>query len=330
MRNALLSVLALAVVSCDRASARDVGPPARLVAGHADTVVVNSRSPAALPVHVLDSAGHELSALGVRFAWLSGAPIRVSDSGHVMCRQRLDAEVRATLGALSTRFVLLCRPIRAFEFVFHAGAPIVSGGPPRQLEVHAVGLDGEPVTAFAATMTVADTNVADVRGFTIYPKRPGNTAIELDIGDCAWPMGIEVYERVASPLDLRRREQVFMESPLRLFDGQRRGWRLPRGEYRVALVSEVGREAGLLLGRSAMNCALWLGGGEDYHCIALEGAAVDVRNPRPAGRGGELTGTLFMQRWDVPYSASVRPEEPRRRSMTGKPFCRMDEPSRRR
>jgi hypothetical protein len=325
VRRGILSILVVCVASCERASARDVGPPTRLVAGHADTVVVNSRSPAALPVHVLDSAGHELSARGVRFAWLSGAPIRVSDSGHVMCRQRLDAEVRATLGELSTRFVLLCRPIKAFQFLFYTGVPLVSGGPPRQLDVHAVGLDGEPVTAFAATMTVADTNVADVRGFTIYPKRPGNTEIELDIGDCAWPTHVEVNERVASPLDLRRREQVFMESPLRLFDGQRRGWRLPRGEYRVALVPEVGREAGLLLGTSAMNCSLWLGGGQDYHCIALEGASVNVRNPRRVGRGGELTGTLFMQRWDVPYSASAEPERPRRLSMTGKRYCRMDE-----
>jgi hypothetical protein len=324
----LVSILApLALAACDRVSARTVGAPARLIAGRADTVIVNSRHATQLAVRVLDSAGHELPAGSVRYAWVGGDRIAVSDSGHVTCDRSLDAELRATLGALSTRLVLRCRPIAAIPFGYNADAPLVVGGAPRELDVPAIGVDGKPVREIAATVTIGDTNVATLHGLTIQPRGPGSTEVKLDIGDCWWASFVQVAERVASPDALRRREQLFMESPLRLVGGERRGWRLPRGEYRVALAPLPDAPPGLALSTTAMNCVPWLGSAQDLHCIALAGASADVRNPQPAG-SGELAGTFFVERWDLPSMASgTTSPAPTRHRPGDKPLCPSQPPT---
>jgi hypothetical protein len=48
------------------------GQPARLVAGIADTVVVNNVHPVQMPMHVFDAAGHALPDTGIHFQWTSG------------------------------------------------------------------------------------------------------------------------------------------------------------------------------------------------------------------------------------------------------------------
>src|SRR3989442_15834344 len=68
--------------SCEMASAAVAlvvlaackGPPARLIASIADTVVVNNARPVQMPMHVFDAAGHVLPDTGVRFQWTSGRP----------------------------------------------------------------------------------------------------------------------------------------------------------------------------------------------------------------------------------------------------------------
>jgi hypothetical protein len=321
VRAAILTSFVVCLIACDRIAARELGAPARLVAARADTVYVNSRHAAQLPIRVLDSAGHELPARGIRYAWLSGDSLAITDSGRVTCARRLDATVRASLGDLSTRFVVHCRPIAGIRFVFDGGVPLYVGGPSHELALPAIGVDGEPVSELAATVTVGDTNVAALHGLTVEPRGAGSTSAEFDFGDCVWAVGIEVAERVPSPDSLRAREDLFLESPLRLVDGEVRGWRLPRGEYRVALVPALGA-ARLALSTTAMNCSRWLGSDTDLHCIALAGASVDVRNPRPAGAGGTLTGALFFQRWDLP-ARRERATGPRRPARGAKPLCKM-------
>ena len=312
MRHAIYALLPLAVASCERAAARPVGPPARLVAGRTDTIVVNSRSTVTLPVRVLDAAGHELPVARLRYERVSGDSLRLSSRGQLTCDRRADAEIRVTLGALSTRFALRCRPIKGFRFVYGDGRPMIAGGPPRDLQLVAVGIDDMPERMLAGTLRILDSSVAELRGLTVYPRTRGETMVELDLGECLWWIGVTVNERVTSPAGLRFADDIFLESPLRLVDGERRGWKLPRGEYRVGLLTAVGGEAKLALNTTAMNCVPWLTGGQDYHCVALAGAAVDVRNPRRAGGGGELYGELFVQRMDRPTAA--RPARVERRS----------------
>jgi hypothetical protein len=316
------ALLSLAVASCERASARPLGPPARLVAGKADTVVVNSRSAVTLPVQVLDEAGHELPATGLRFEHVSGDPLPLSSSGRITCDHRGDAEVRVSRGALSTRFALRCRPIKGFRFIYGDGRPLFAGGAPRDLQFIAVGVDDMPERMLAGTVSIGDSTVAALRGLTVYPRAPGETVVELDLGECSWAIGVFVHERVASPSELRSADDIFFVSPLRLVDGERRGWRLPRGEYRVGLLTQAGVAAQLELGTTNMNCVPWITGGQNLNCIALAGASVDVRNPRRAGAGGELYGELFAQRMDLPpratrdesATAGTRRHRPRKRS----------------
>jgi hypothetical protein len=67
------------------------GPPARFVAGIADTVVLNNRLPVPIPMRVFDAAGHSLPDTGVRYQWTSGTPVPVSQRGVVTCVRAGDA-----------------------------------------------------------------------------------------------------------------------------------------------------------------------------------------------------------------------------------------------
>jgi hypothetical protein len=311
------SLLLLAVASCERASARSLGAPARLVAGRADTIIVNTLRTTTLPVQVLDDAGHTLPAQKLSFTRVAGDPLALSPSGRITCDRRRASEVRVALGALAKRFTLLCRPIKGFRFVYGDFRPFVVGDAPRPLEFAAVGVDGTPERMLAATLSIADSTVAQLRGITLYARAAGETMAQLDLGDCVWPMNVTVHDRVDSPSAFRTENDVFLVSPLLLVDGERRGWRLPRGEYHVGLLSQAGVDTQLALGTTAMNCVPWFSSGQELHCVALAGASVDVKNPRRAGAGGELYGELFVQRMDLPRSSgavsTLAPRRPRRR-----------------
>jgi hypothetical protein len=325
LRTATLIFLTLALPACDgvfdRSERRTA--PVRLVVGKADTVLVNSRAPVQLPVRLLDANGNELQVSGVRYERLSGDSVTISGLGRVTCTRAGDAELRVSVGTLTTRAHVICRPVKGFRFIYDDTPPLIAGGPPRHLQLPAIGLDGNPVTTLAGTVTVGDTNVAALHELIVYPRGPGSTSVDVDIGDCVFSKGVEVHEPVSSPGELRRREQLFAVYPLRLVDGEIRSWRLPRGEYRVGLVPERGNNAELVLKTTAMNCVQWLGSGQEYHCIALAGASVNVHNPRSAGSGGELAGDFFVQRWDVPFSTpDGRPRNGSHAQIPEKRFCR--------
>jgi hypothetical protein len=309
----VICLFLLALASCERVSAHSLGPPARLVAGRADTIIVNSLHTTTVPVQVFDDVGHELPAQKLTFARVSRDSLNLTPSGRITCERRGDAKVRVTLGALAREFTLRCRPIRGFRFTYGDARPIVAGGAPRDLQFVAVGVDGTPERMLAATVSIADSTVAELRGLTVRPRSPGQTMVELDLGECIWAIGVTVHERVASPAELRAEHDLFLVSPLHLVDGERRGWRLPRGEYRVGLLTQAGVDTKLKLGTTAMNCVPWIGGDEDLHCIALSGASVDVRNPRRAGAGGELYGELFVQRLDLRRAGDALPSPTRPR-----------------
>jgi len=59
LRHLAWVVVLFAVAGCK-------GPPARLVAGPADTVIVNNVLPVQMPMHLVDAAGHVLPDTGVR------------------------------------------------------------------------------------------------------------------------------------------------------------------------------------------------------------------------------------------------------------------------
>lgn len=271
-------------------SARN-GPPARL-AGASDTVIVNSREPVQLPVQVLDAAGHVLHVIGVRYQWISGAPLRMSAAGRVTCEQRGDALVRASFGALRESFLLRCRPIRRFA-AWQGGLSLVVGDSAQELPVRAVGVDGTPETTLAGSATVRDSDVASLHGLSVHPKAPGATLVDVWVGGIVDVIPISVSKRVSTSDALRPFE--FVALPLRLVSGETRQWHLQPGRYFVSFRSDTVASAALTLSTVGATCSRF-GDAYEYFCIASEGAAVVVSAPGGTSRAREFSGSLAVRR----------------------------------
>jgi hypothetical protein len=297
------------------------GAPARIVIGRSDTVLVNGRKPTLLPAHVLDGAGHELHASGVRYQLIAGDSVALSAQGAVTCAKRGDTRLRALLGSLTTDFVLLCRPIKGFRFVFDPTSPLLVGGPPRDLALGAVGIDDMPVLLLAGTATIADSEIAVLRGLTLAPRAAGMTDVDVDIGDCVQSVLIEVDDAVASSRALVGAHQVFAVSPVKLVSGEMRSWEIPRGDYMFWLRPRAGRTHDLVLGGINLNCVSHPDVGQSYHCLAFDHAMVVIRNTRPAGQGSESSGDLFMKRMDALTPQAPPARAFRRTPRRKKPLC---------
>jgi hypothetical protein len=305
-------------------SAACSGPPAQIVAGRSDTVLVNSQKSTLLPVHVLDAAGHELNASRLDYKVISGDSIGLSTRGVVRCAKRGDTRLRVSLGNLTTDFVLLCRPVKGFRFMFDPGPPLLVGGPPRELALGAIGMDDMPVMLLAGTATIEDSGIAVLRGLTVEPRAVGGTFVAVDIGDCVHWVYVEVDEVVTSSRDLERRNQVFNVSPLRLVGGEIRSWAVPRGDYMFSLRPEDPMQKDLVLGGVNVNCVSHPDVGQTYHCLAFDHAAVVVRNMRSARPRSALAGDLFVKRMDALAPAPAAPVRSIRRIVPRqKPSCRL-------
>jgi hypothetical protein len=307
------------------------GPPARIVASASDTIVVNSPDAAKLTVQVFDVSGAELPSRDVRYRWLSGDPVRLSAEGRVTCARRGDSEVRATIGTISTRIFLLCRPLRAVD-VSLAG-DLVVGGPPQQLLFNALGMDSQPVTLVAGSATIRDSSIVSLRGLQVFPKQPGETTVDMELGNCVQTMNVTVDEQVDSAGRLQPYQQ-FVVSPLRLVPGEIRSWQLTPGVYDITLREDTSSHAELLLGAIATSCITdrtfhvegTRGPQDDVQhyslCIARKGASVVVRHPRRIGHGEPISAQLVVRRVPDPWSGAGRKvQQPALATESGKPQC---------
>jgi hypothetical protein len=208
------------------------GPPARLVAGagiDSDGIVVNNLGPVPLSMRVLDAAGHRLKQTDVRYQWVSGVPIPVSTRGMIKCTRRGDVIVRASLATLTRDFVIHCEPVRKIR---DAGwGNFVVGQPPGTLTVDAIGLDGQSVTRIAARLRVEDSTIAtlDSTG-RLWPLRPGQTWIDIEIGDRRTRAVVMVFEPVRTFEGLRP-DQRLVVAPIRLTRGASIRWPAPTGRF---------------------------------------------------------------------------------------------------
>ena len=283
-----LPVVFLAFVACK-------GPPARLVAGVADTVVVNSRRPVQLPLRVLDPAGRSLDSAGVQYRWTAGMPVPVSATGVVTCTQSGDATVRASLGPLVTDVLLRCRPVR--DVLALRMMNLVVGGPAQELPFLAVGVDGQPVTLLTAQVTVEDSTIAAVEGLRIRARAPGSTGLTMRVGDRLAFASVHAYERVRSPEGLRPGQHVAV--PVRLAGGEMRRWRMPASAQSYFLTMLPDRNEQQMPGLAIVgaNCALGLDS-HSYFCLAQHDASVIVYHPQQVDPAQELRGTLAVWRQD--------------------------------
>ena len=208
------------------------GPPASLVVGGgigSDGIVVNNLGPVPLSMSVLDARGHRLERTEVRYQRISGAPIQVSTRGVIKCTRPGDAIVRASLAALHRDFVIHCEPVQKIR---DAGwGDFVVGQPPGTLTVDAIGLDGQSVTRIGARLRVEDSTIAtlDSSG-RLRPLRPGQTWVDIEIGDRRAGDFVTVYEPVRTFEGLGP-DQRWVVAPIRLTRGASIRWPLPTGVF---------------------------------------------------------------------------------------------------
>lgn len=220
----LLAVTVVASVGLNR-----WGRPARIVAGsEMEGIVINNVRPVQLPVRVLNAAGRELKAGGVRFQWKAGVPIAVSPTGEVTCTQHGDAKMEASLGQIAAVLDVRCRPVR--EIQTSAWISLVAGEPARDLPFRVIGTDGSFVTELRGEARVTDSSVATLVGATIRPRAVGEAEVFVQVGDRNARFRVLVHEPVRAFAGLHA-DQRLVALPVRLAQGDTVQWALPHGVF---------------------------------------------------------------------------------------------------
>ena len=284
------------------------GPPVRLVAGNGDAegVTVNSVRPVPLPMRVLDKAGRELDAAGVRYGWAAGDPLSVSPTGVLSCTRQGDATVRASLGLLSTRFLVRCRPVETIRAAIWND--FVLGEPERELPVDFEGPDGLSVTRIAGLLKIRDSSIATVSGLRIRPVAPGQTSLELSVGDKAAWAAVTVFEPVTT-LEGLREDQRVVAAPVRLARGESLRWRLPTGLFDLVNMPGPEQTSALILRVDGpVMCLPSLRPGVyRSSCLARgSGAFLTVAHPGLTG-SVQAAGTIGLQRADAAGKSGRKP-----------------------
>jgi hypothetical protein len=276
--------------------------PARLLIGRgADSgIVVNNVKPVRLSMRVLDARGRVLSDTGVRYRWLSGAPIPVSPRGVATCTQSGDAVVRASLGTLATRLVLRCRPVHHLRTIWSTN--LIVGDSGVKLPFQALDEHGNEVSLLRGELTVEDTSVAtlDVGADgtrIVRPRAPGTTFLGLRIGDEDRRMVVHVYERASSVESIGKGQTLAV--PVELAAGEVRQWQIPGGlESYDLVVLPAGDTAHVphlaIVGANCVN-----NGRDGLWCVTLRGATVFVYHSRDGDQRPER-GMLAVWRHAEP------------------------------
>ena len=286
-------VVVLAIVTRD-------GPPARLEFGASNEIVINNEDPVHIPVQVLDARGHTLKQSGMRFRYISGAPIRMSQNGIVTCGVVSDALVRVSVSDLSRDFLIRCRPIRMMDILNFDD--FIEGDPPTRLNLVAQAPDGRSVGLVAGTLIVTDTTVAALDGLYLRPKKPGSTQVVVFAGDRKAVLRVEVLKRMDSPMNLKP-FQAF-SAQLEMHTGETKRWSIGRGLHIFSLDDGAGTEPitsrntaapGLTLASLNANC-VEIGSHQRVMCAALKDAEVIVYAPRRGTADAVFKDRLVIRR----------------------------------
>jgi hypothetical protein len=307
---AISAMLVLSLSLATLAILRRDGPPARLDAGLGYTsegVVVNSMRPVQLPVRVLDKAGNQLTADSVRFTWLSGAPLDVSPSGIVTCRERADAIVGATLGGIATQLHVRCRPVQVLRA--DSWMNFIAGDTTRRhLPFVALGLDNRPVMQLRGAVRVMDDRVAGLDGASVRPRASGQTLVIVEVGEQQAKIAVVVHALVPS-FDGLRDDQREVARPVRLARGDTVHWPLPGGSYwlkyqprrtgdappSITVEGEIGCWPG---GDGRRTHRLPLGEYGTY-CMVQRGGTASVMLAHGIGGAEWVEGTLAIERVEL-------------------------------
>jgi len=297
----MLSLAALALVvtlAVQRVLGRRV--PTQLFASgdRGDGIVVNNVKPVQLSMRVLDARGRVLPDTGVRYRWLSGAPVSVTPRGVTTCTQSGDAVLRATLGTLARQIVLRCRPVRSLRAQWIMS--LVLGDPGAKVPFQAVDAHGNVVSLVRGELTMEDTSVAtldvaadDTR--IVRPRAPGTTILGIHIGDERSGSSVRVYERASSVEGIRKGQLLAV--PVELASGEVRQWQLPAGRetYSLSVLPDGDSAQVPRLAIVGANCVTDFGT-DKLFCVALHGATVFVYHSRDGDHGSTARGMLAVWR----------------------------------
>jgi hypothetical protein len=272
-------------------------PPARLFVdgqlGGAYGIVLNTTHPIRLAMRVLDANGRTLPSNDVRFEWLAGARVPLTSTGVVTCTESGDAELRAAVGAVTTKFELHCRPVKVFRAP--AWLQLVAGGGVRNLAFEAVGPDGRPVWELAGDLRIFDSSVARLEGTRIRPVKPGHTVVTMRVGDAETYTGVSVYEPVASFVGLRA-DQRFIVAPVSVAKGDTIRWPLPVGLFQLVYERiEPRRPIPKFAVDGPVMCLPDFGPTVDYVKCLVRGPGASLRITHPGTSTTVAAGRLFLE-----------------------------------
>src|SRR5258706_5750919 len=284
------------------------GPPARLVAGLSDTVIVNNVLPMRMPMHVFDAAGHVLPDTGVRFQWTSGASIPVASRGLVACTQAGAASLRASVGALVTPFLVRCRPVR--DVFGGRMLHLLVGDSSQMLSFAPVDSAGRPVTLFTAGISY-DSAIVTIEGWRIHARAPGSASIDVYIGGSWAHWWVQVYERAQSLEGMRPGDHRAV--PVHLAGGEMLSLQLPPSPPPVSVTILPDRDT-LRVPRLAMlgaNCnGGFTTGQRGYWCFALHRASGVAHHPKKEDPKGEWSGMIAAARDNLLRRGGTGPRPP--------------------
>lgn len=287
----LVAAVLTVIVVASIAIASRSGPPARLVAGSANVVVVNGQRPVQLPMRVLDASGRSLDSSGVAYEWLNGAALTVSGHGVVTCSERGDAMVRATLEGLAADVRVHCRPVQKVRGPWML--ELVAGDRPTEIPFEALGIGGERETMLTGRLSVRDSSVATLNDQQLVARKSGSTFLTIRIGDETSDMSVHVFEPALSPERMVLGEHRAI--PVRLSNGEVRRWQLaPAHELYYIAMRPDGR------GGTPPNVAV-VGAQctrepdpHSFYCVAVEHTSVIVYSTIKGGQSGDQSGRLLV------------------------------------
>ena len=283
-----------------------IGPPARLVAGYAESpnhVVVSTVRPVKIPLQVLDARGHQLPDSAVRYAWLRGNAAYISPEGTAQCMRTGNTLARATLGTLVTQVRIDCQPVAQLHMKHWYN--LVLGNGAEDLHVGGFDYDGRPVTRLSAVASIDDPSVARIEGKRLHPLRPGRAFVTVTVGERTVMAAVTVFEAVKTLAELRP-DQRFVMAPVRLAPGHSVRWPLPEGDvWLVNQVNEVG-DAPTMEVSGARCDPLPAPGVYRTECYVGAGGAW-VTLSWPSGAPAPIESMLALERTSMPRPPSASP-----------------------
>ncbi len=244
--------------------------PVRLAAGASDTIVINTTRPLWLNVNVVSLTNRLRPQSGVHYSFDGGDRLDISDDGHIACRERKDSRVRVAAGSMVARVTVLCRPIAAV--LYSPGARLVTHAAPRQLPLVAVGFDTLPVPLSAPRTKLGSDSIAHLDGWTLTPRAPGVTWIDVSLGECVHTVEVAVDDSVSNAAQLDRPYTVYA-TQLSAIDDSLRAWRLGPGRYELWARDD----SAYRFDAGSAKCVRARGPGQRFECVAAESVTLAVR-----------------------------------------------------